>query len=150
MKSQYRNDSIKFKKLHADAIIPTRGTENAVGFDLYALHDVLVVGGEGSVIIPTGIAVQLLPGTYGRIAARSGLAVKEHIAVNGGVIDIDFTGSVGIIAYCTKNEHSYLVKQGERIAQLVPEVACYAMGIEVDNFETKYPQHDGWGSTGRI
>ena len=205
---------IQFQKLHEDAIIPTRGTPYSAGFDLYALKDTIVVGGGGNVIVPTGIAIQLPPGTYGRIAMRSGLAVKQHLSVSAGVIDIDYTGEVGVVVFCTKlfdiqklltqeisaelcnnrysgpfecdrewveisieheetnfdvkesstaqilmqnNEnklfpmispHFYMIKKGEKFAQLIPEKISYAESRVVTQFDRNYSQHLGYGSTG--
>lgn len=141
-------NTIKFKKIHPDAIIPTRGTENSAGFDVYAIEDTLVVGGEGNVKVDTGIAVQLLPGTYGRISMRSGIGYREHLAVTCGVIDRDYVDSFALIIYCTKIGHKYLIKKGERVAQIIPEKVSYASGEEVNNFIINYNIHKGWGSTG--
>ncbi|QYB17395.1 deoxyuridine 5'-triphosphate nucleotidohydrolase [Pacmanvirus S19] len=143
-------ETVKFKKLHDDAIIPARATEQSAGYDLYALQDTLVTGGEGSVIVPTGIAVQLLKGTYGRIAMRSGLSVKEHLAVSAGVIDLDYENKpIGVVTFCTKIGHSYLIKRGEKFAQLVPERVCYAKAEEVSEMIPRYGEHAGYGSTGK-
>lgn len=147
---------IQFKKLDESAIIPTKGTPSAVGYDLYALKDVTVVGGAGCVLIPTGIAVQLPEHTYGRIAMRSGLAVKQHLSVSAGVIDIDYSGGLGVVVYCTKTHnllgeldvHTYTIKKGEKFAQLIPEKASYASSQSVLEFVRQYDQHLGYGSTG--
>ena len=139
---------MQFKKLHPAAIIPTRGTEHAAGFDLYALEETPIKGGEGNVLVPTGIAVQMPPGTYGRIAMRSGLAVREHLAVSAGVIDIDYTGPIGVVVFSTKIGGEFLIKRGERFAQLVPEMICCGAGREVEQFEVTYGKHEGFGSTG--
>lgn len=93
---------IQFKKLHDDAIIPTKGTSHAAGYDLYALEETVIIGGAGNVLVPTGIAVQLPEGTYGRIAMRSGHAVKQHLNVSAGVIDQDYTGGLGVVVHCTR------------------------------------------------
>jgi dUTP pyrophosphatase len=83
---------------------------------LYALEDRTIIGGEGSVLIPTGISVKLTSGAYGRIAARSGLALKHHLAVNAGVIDEDYyPGHVQVVMYGTKIGYTYTVKKGERV-----------------------------------
>jgi dUTP pyrophosphatase len=168
MQSQSQVETVQFKKLHSDAIIPTRGTPYSAGFDLYALKDMIITGGCGNVIIPTGIAVQLPEGTYGRIAMRSGLAVKQHLSVSAGVIDVDYTGEIGVVAYCTKTHtastreyasgashpssysemHYCHVKAGERIAQLILEVVSYAKAEEVTEFRRNYTLHAGFGSTG--
>jgi len=106
----------------ATACIPTKGTKRAAGYDLCASKAVTVTGGQGSVLVPTGIAVKLPPGTYGRIAVRSSLAVREHLAVSAGVIDADyFPGHVQVVVYCTKIGHSYTIKHGDRFAQIIPE-----------------------------
>jgi dUTP pyrophosphatase len=143
-------NQIKFCKLHEDAIIPTRGTPNSAGFDLYALKDTTIVGGEGNVIVPTGIKLQLPSGTYGRIAARSGLSVNQHMAVSAGVIDIDYSGEIGVVAFITKVGHQYTIKRGDKFAQLVPEMISYANAEEVSDLSTEgIIVHAGWGSTGR-
>lgn len=75
-------DEILFMKLHTNDTIPTRGTRASAGFDLYALEDTTIVGGAGNILVHTGIAVKLPPGTYGRIAMRSGLALRQHLGVS--------------------------------------------------------------------
>jgi dUTP pyrophosphatase len=80
---------IQFKKLVADAIIPSRGTPLSAGFDLTSIHDVLIDSSAGVVRVSTGIAVQLPHDCYGRIAMRSGLALRQHLCVTAGVIDLD-------------------------------------------------------------
>ncbi len=161
-----REEKIQFKKLHADAIIPTRGTPYSAGFDLYALEDTYIVSGTGNVVVPTGIAVQLPSGTYGRIAMRSGLAVKQHLNVSAGVIDRDYTGPIGVIVFSNKIfdivrigeaeikqtpiAHSCVIKKGERFAQLIPERVSYVVNVEeVLEFDLRYVvDHTGYGSTG--
>lgn len=140
---------IQFQKTHANAIIPTRGTANSAGFDLYALEDTCVIGGQGSIVVRTGAAVKLTNHTYGRIAMRSGLSVKEHLAVSAGVIDVDYSGEICVVVFCTKNDHVVNIKKGDRFAQLVPEVVCYALSQEVEKLETTHDLHVGWGSTGK-
>jgi dUTP pyrophosphatase len=144
------DNTIKFRSI--GGIIPTRATKNSAGFDLYASEDKMIVGSEGSVIVSTGVQVQLPSGHYGRIAPRSGLAAKEHIAVNAGVIDPDYTGEIKVILYCTKNNYCPMITCGDRIAQLIIEKISYADGIEVKEFENHpgfVENHGGFGSTGR-
>lgn len=144
-----KSTPVKFKLLRKGAKIPTRATSQSAGFDLYAAADVVIRGGEGTVIIPTGVAVQLPPGTYGRIAARSGLAVIQHICVSGGVIDADYTGEVGVIAFTCRAGHIYTVRIGDRVAQLVVEKISYAAGIKVAALDAPDGEHVGFGSTGQ-
>src|SRR6185295_11366624 len=95
-------DMMYFQKLHPEAIIPTRATEQSAGFDLYAIEDVTVIGGLGNIRVRTGIAVKLPEGTYGQIAMRSGLARDEHLIVAAGVIDPDYSGEVMVLVNCGK------------------------------------------------
>lgn len=154
-----KEEVVNFLKLHPDAIIPKRGTEYSAAFDLYALKDVLIVGGAGNFLVPTGISVTLPAGTYGRIAMRSGLAKKEHLTVTAGVIDIDYTGPLGVLVSSTKildlispytvMPHTYKIEKGERFAQLIVERVCYAPGAEIFSTTTNnMPAHVGYGSTG--
>ena len=143
-------NTIQFKKLHPEAIIPTRGTDLAVGFDLYALEDTVIEYGAGNKIVKTGIAVQMVEGTYGRIAMRSGLAVRQHLGVSAGVIDLDYVDPIGVVTFCCKERHSYEIKKGERFAQLIIEQANYYVGEEVEEFTRSFGQaHEGYGSTGK-
>ena len=68
--------------------MPTKGSRMAAGHDKYALEDGIIPG-KGQVLVRTGIAIELPKGTYGRLAARSGMGSKNGIAVVGGVIDAD-------------------------------------------------------------
>lgn len=138
---------ILFEKLDANATVPTRGTPSSAGFDLYALADVTI--GEGNTLVRTGIAVALPSGTYGRIAMRSGLAVRHHLNVSAGVIDIDYRGEVGVVVYCTKPGYSYTIKAGERFAQLIPELVSYCDAAVVDRLPDPAQEHAGFGSTGK-
>ena len=76
--------------------MPTKGLRMATGHDIYALGKGLVPA-KGQILVGTGIAIGLPKGTYGRLAARSGMASKNGIAVGGGVIDEDYTGEVKVI-----------------------------------------------------
>ncbi len=159
--SDQTEEPVQFKKLDPRAIIPTRATPDSAGFDLYALEDTEIktgggvtfmkddYEGTGSVIVPTGIAVKLPPGTYGRIAMRSGLAVRGHLAVSAGVVDRDYRGAIGVVTFMTR-PGVMKIKAGERFAQLVIEKCSYATGVEVTEFtEDKMQSHAGFGSTGK-
>lgn len=145
------SSNILFKKLQSDAKIPTRGTSASAGFDLYASDNYLIKGGDGVVLVHTGIAVRLPEETYGRIAMRSGLAIKQHLNVTAGVVDIDYKGELGVLIYCTKIGHEYRIRKGERIAQLIPEKISYALSEEVIDFpDNNYTDHIGYGSSGQF
>ena len=143
-----QTDHILFKRLNPGAQIPVRGTPSSAGFDLFALADTVIDGATGSTLVHTGIAVALPRGTYGRIAMRSGLAVRQHLNVSAGVIDVDYRGELGVVVYCTKADHQYTIKAGERFAQLVPEYISYADSVVVDELPAPDQYHGGFGSTG--
>merc|ERR1719215_443635 len=89
---------LQVKKLVPEAQIPKRGSVDAAGFDLYAAKGTVIPkGGKG--IVKTGISLACPPGTYGRVAPRSGLAVKKFIDVGAGVIDADYRGEVGVVLF---------------------------------------------------
>ena len=110
--------SLGVKKLSYDAIIPTRGSDASVGYDLYSVVDTIVPCQTGNTLVGTGIALSIPPGCYGRVAPRSGLAVKHCIQVGAGVIDPDYTGEVKVVLF-NHGDKDFEVKKGDRIAQLV-------------------------------
>ena len=135
-------------RFHVDAIIPTRGSPGAAGYDLYALEDFVINQQAGRGIIRTGIGIHVPKGTYGRIAPRSGLAVKKGIDVGAGVIDEDYTGEVKVLLF-NFGDFVYEGKKGDRIAQLIIEKIETPEIIEVDNLETTERGEGGFGSTGK-
>ena len=113
--------TIRVKKLHMNAIVPTYGSEEAAGADLYACLEapVIVAPGE-SVWIPTGIAMEVPKGCAGLVYARSGLACKKGLAPANkvGVIDSDYRGQVTVVLHNHGSEVQ-TITHGERIAQMV-------------------------------
>ena len=103
--------SVKVKKLSAEAQVPTKGSAKAAGHDLYASEGTEISAG-GQVMGGTGVAIQLPHKTYGRIASRSGLAVKPQLVTNAGVIDSDYRGEVKVVQVNQWNQ-SYRVEQGD-------------------------------------
>jgi dUTP pyrophosphatase len=110
--------SLGVKKLTQDAIIPTRGSDGAVGYDLYSNVDTVVPCQAGNALVGTGVTVVLPPDCYGRVAPRSGLAVKHCIQVGAGVIDPDYTGEIKVVLF-NHGPSDFEIKKGDRIAQLV-------------------------------
>lgn len=78
--------------------MPKKGSEFAAGYDLHALESVIVPA-KGKALISTGLAMAIPYGNYGRIAPRSGLAVKHMIDVGAGVIDTDYRGEVKVLLF---------------------------------------------------
>ena len=98
---------------------PTRSTSEAVGYDLYSSEDIKVPP-RTRILVSTDIAIQVPPGTYGRIAPRSGLSVKNCIDIGAGVIDKDYRGQIKMLLI-NHSDYEFLVQQGDRIAQLILE-----------------------------
>jgi len=140
-----KDKRILVKKMNEDAKILTKGTRGAAGHDLYAIED-KTIPARGQQVVKTGISLRLPNGTYGRIAPRSGLAVKHGITVNAGVIDQDYTGEIGEILVNLFN-YDYHVQQGERIAQLIPEKVLDTQCQEVTRLEDTKRGTKGFGST---
>ena len=120
--------SLGVKKLCYDAIVPTRGSDRSVGYDLYSSEDATVPCQAGRALVSTGIALSIPDGLYGRVAPRSGLAVKHCINVGAGVIDPDYTGEIKVILF-NHGLKDFEIKKGDRIAQLVLE-RCETPAIE--------------------
>ncbi len=140
----------KIKKLNSKAKIPTKGSEKAAGYDLYAcVNNDVLIGPHETVKIGTGIAVTPPEGYFGAIFARSGLAIKNGLAPANkvGVCDEDYTGEY-IVALHNHSDDCLWVSNGMRIAQLV-----FLPYIDV-NFEltTELEETErgagGFGSTG--
>lgn len=112
-----RDIMIKVKKLHPNATVPTYGSEQAAGLDLYAL-DGGIVPAFGRLLVPTGIGMVLPKGTAGLIWPRSKLSNKYGIDVLAGVVDSDYRGDIGVILSNT-SAHPFKFDAGDRIAQMV-------------------------------
>ena len=110
-------NTIQIKQLDENATLPTRSFKHDSGLDLYASEDTLVTYTHASVI-PTGIAVNIPAGYEGQIRPRSGKSSKTNLRVILGTVDAGYNSEIGIIAD-TLNKSEYLVRKGEKIAQLV-------------------------------
>ena len=139
--------SLGVKKLCFDAIIPTRGSDGAVGYDLYSSEDAIVPCQAGRALVSTGIALSIPDGLYGRVAPRSGLAVKHCINVGAGVIDPDYTGEVKVVLF-NHGMENFEIKKGDRIAQLILERCETPMVKEIGLLEETLRGDGGFGSTG--
>jgi dUTP pyrophosphatase len=131
------------QKLSEKAIIPTRGSEFAAGYDLYAIESQIIYN-NSQAIIKIGIATAIPVGYYGRIAPRSSMALK-NIFVNGGVIDSDYRGEIKVILFNFGID--YEINAGDRVAQLIIE-KIITPEIKIREL-TDTPRGDGgFGSTG--
>ena len=111
---------VKIKKLNENATVPTYGTEYSAGADLYNLNEAVTIPAHKTVLIHTGISVEIPEGYAGLIYARSGLASKRGLAPANkvGVVDADYRGEV-MVALHNHSDIDATVDAGERVAQLV-------------------------------
>lgn len=134
------------KKLCPDALLPVRADDGSAGYDLAASAHFTVAPGE-SVLVPTGLALTTPPGTYGRLASRSGLAMRHGLDVAAGVIDASFTGHVQVLLR-NHGKTPFEGMQGQRIAQLVLEVIKTPPVKEVHELSPTQRGSGGFGSSG--
>jgi len=144
-------DPIRVKKLKDKAIMPTYGSTEAAGADLYACIDepISIQPGE-SVFVPTGLAMELPKGYAGLIYARSGLACKRGLAPANkvGVVDSDYRGEFMIVLH-NHGSITQTIQHGERIAQLVITPVFTPGFIEIDELSDTERSSGGFGSTGK-
>ena len=143
--------NINIKKLNPNATIPTYGSEYAAGADLYAcIEDALTIAPGETVLVKTGLAMELPIGYAGLIYARSGLASKRGLAPANkvGVIDSDYRGEV-MVALHNHSSIDQTIEPNERIAQLV--ITPYIKGIfsETNDLSDTIRGEGGFGSTGK-
>jgi len=138
--------NLRVKRLDDTAILPRRASGGAVGYDLYCHEDVSIPPGHRH-LVGTGVAIVLPTGTYGRVAPRSGFAVKHGLQVGAGVIDPDYTGEVKVLLF-NHGDAVFEVKKGERVAQLVLERCETPEVEEVGAVEHTERGAGGFGSTG--
>lgn len=143
-------EQIPVKKLKANAILPTYGSAEAAGADLYACLDGAVVIAPGeTAFIPTGLAMEIPKGYAGLAYARSGLACKKDLAPANkvGVIDSDYRGEF-MIALHNHGSETRIIEHGERIAQLVITPVFTPGFTEVSELSDTERGAGGFGSTG--
>jgi dUTP pyrophosphatase len=134
------------KRLHENAVLPTRGSRYSAGLDLYAIQDTNIIPFSNN-LVSTGISVLIPVGYYGRIAPRSGVSVKTGLLVNAGVIDSDYRGEIKIVFQNPTKEHKEF-KKGDKVAQLIIEKIALLDVQEVVSLEETERGSDGFGSTG--
>jgi dUTP pyrophosphatase len=139
-------EKLLVKRLKNNAKIPTKGSELTAGHDLYSIEEKEILSG-GSSLISTGISITIPNGTYARIAPRSRLAVKNMIGVGAGVIDVDYRGEVKVLLF-NHGPQSFLVKGGDRIAQLLLEKIKNTDTKEVEELDETSRGSQGFGSSG--
>ncbi|GAX74235.1 hypothetical protein CEUSTIGMA_g1684.t1 [Chlamydomonas eustigma] len=137
---------LRVKKLSEHATVPSRGSSSAAGYDLSSAYE-YTVPAHGKECIKTDISIQVPPGTYGRVAPRSGLAAKHFIDTGAGVIDEDYRGNVMVLLF-NHSDADFKVNKGDRIAQLVLEKICTPEVEVVEDLDFTIRGQGGFGSTG--
>lgn len=143
--------NVPIKKLHKDAIIPTYGSEFAAGADLYAcIEEPLTFTPGQTILVHTGLAMEIPVGYAGLIYARSGLASKKGLAPANkvGVVDADYRGEI-MVALHNHSHDTVSIEPGERIAQLVITPYLTAHFDETDTLSDTVRGEGGFGSTGK-
>lgn len=142
--------NIKYKVLNELTKEPTRGSEYAAGYDLYAATDKEIsLFPHTTQLIGTGLAFELPDGYFGAVYARSGLASKKGLRPANcvGVVDSDYRGEV-MVALHNDSDHIMTIDAGERIAQLVLMPYVNMTFEQVEELNTTNRGEGGFGSTG--
>ena len=143
---------VRFAKLHENAHAPTRGSEQAAGWDLRALEETFVGRGT-SAKIRTGLAVAIPEGWEGQIRSRSSLGAKGMIMPNGvGTIDSDYRGELMVLAIWIGEGEGITLAKGERIAQMLiaPVPITTYSEVSIDELSKTERGDGGFGSSGRF
>ncbi len=144
-------EAIRVKKLREGALLPTYGTAQAAGADLYAcLEAPLTIAPGETAWVPTGLALEVPEGCAGLVYARSGLATKRGLAPANkvGVIDSDYRGEITVVLYNHGSE-AQTISSGERIAQLIITPVLTPAYTETARLSETLRGTGGFGSTGK-
>ena len=142
--------NIKYKVLNELAKVPTRGSEYAAGYDLYAAtNEPMNILAHTTQLVKTGLAFELPDGYFGAIFARSGLASKKGLRPANcvGVVDSDYRGEV-MVALHNDTDNDVAIDANERIAQLVLIPYINMTFEEVEELDATTRGEGGFGSTG--
>lgn len=148
-KTQEAEQSLRVFLRSENATLPTRGSVLSAGYDIYASEEA-VIPAQGQGLVGTDISVAVPIGTYGRVAPRSGLAVKHGISTGAGVIDADYRGEVKVVLF-NHAQKDFTIQKGDRIAQLVLEniVMADIKQITAEELDITARGEGGFGSTGK-
>lgn len=139
-------NTLKFKQLDDRAILPTRGSATSAGLDLYSIEDITIEPKQ-RVLARTGLAVAVPVGFYGRVAPRSGLAVKNGLDVLAGVVDSDYRGEL-CCALLNTGDGPIALPSGSRLCQLIIEQIITPTPVWAEELDETARGAGGFGSTG--
>ena len=113
MSSNLRMSFLKVHKLTDKARLPERATSSAAGVDLFSAYTYFLPP-RSEILVQTDLQIQVPEGSYGRVAPRSGLAIKNFIHIGAGVVDSDYRGNLGVVVFnLSDNEHFISIKEIE-------------------------------------
>ncbi|MGR6836101.1 dUTP diphosphatase [Syntrophomonas erecta] len=142
---------VYIRRLHSEDLpLPRYMTAGSAGVDLYAANcDDIVISPGNRVLVPTGIALSLPAGYEAQIRPRSGLALKYGLTIlnTPGTIDADYRGEIQVLVI-NLGDKEYILKRGERLAQMVFTRVEKAQFIEVENLSETERGAGGFGHTG--
>jgi dUTP pyrophosphatase len=133
-----------------DLPLPSRATTGSSGFDLHAaVHAELSIEPGGRALVPTGVRIAVPPGYEAQVRPRSGLALRHGIVLPNapGTIDSDYRGEIQVILWNVGRE-AFVVRRGDRIAQLVIAPVVHAEWREVDELDPTARGAGGFGHSG--
>ena len=143
--------NVKIKKLYDNAVIPTEGSKKAAGHDLYACldSDEVVIYPHTTLLVKTGIAMEIPDGYYGGVYARSGLSSKKGLRPGNcvGVIDSDYRGEIKVPLH-NDSDIVQSIKTGDRIAQLIIQPYLSVEFEEADELSGTERGSGGFGHSG--
>jgi dUTP pyrophosphatase len=141
---------IPLLRLDPDLPVPAYARPGDAGADLVARQDVLLAHGGGRALVPTGAAIAIPEGYAGFVQPRSGLALKHGVTClnTPGLIDAGYRGELMVLLVNTDPRDDFLVKRGERIAQLVIQRVEHVQFRVVDELPSSERGSGGFGSTG--
>lgn len=140
--------TLKFKRIHPDATLPSYAHPGDAGMDVRSVDDLVIAPGSRA-LVHTGLVMMLPPGYEAQVRPRSGLALKKGVSVlnTPGTIDEGYRGEVGVILV-NFGEEDFTVAKGDKIAQIVVAPVTVAEIIEADEVDETQRGEGGFGSTG--
>lgn len=139
--------NLRIRLLSEHGKAPQCASSGAAGYDVFSAQDA-TVSARGRAVIATDISLDIPAGHYGRVAPRSGLAVKHGIDVGAGVIDSDYRGPLGVVLF-NFGDVDFVINRGDRIAQLLIEPIAKPIVTVVTELDETERGQGGFGSTGK-
>ena len=140
--------TLKFKRIHPDAILPAYAHSSDAGMDVRSVEELTIPAGERA-LVHTGLVMLLPPMYEAQVRPRSGLALKNGITVlnTPGTIDSGYRGEVGVILM-NHSKDAFNIRKGDKIAQLVIAPVTQPEVVETDTIDDTDRGEGGFGSTG--